>query len=667
MATKIKCSADKIYECVASDKVCNVDTGRCKDPKDALKSTVDDKTLTIDFEKGVVGKASAVKLIQGVLGNISKENQKKLKTKAGVAVAKASKGAAIPKAPVQADGDSPDDFTFRDFLKPEKIVATKEAVVSKPVAVVTQVVEVSKPVAVVTPVVEVSKPVVVSKPAFDIKTKTVPEIKKLLKDLGVENYSGKNKDTLIKMYNDAVVKKNIPTPAVSKPEVVAIVAKPTPVVVSKPAFDISTKFVPEIKKILKDLGVVNYSGKNKDALIKMYNDVVATKNIPKEDIVEAVKKVETVDLEADRFKGINKDDLREKLNAEYGVYTTTKDSKDVIIQKFLAAEAKLAESIKKVAEGCDCDPDSCNIETGECESVDELKSDLHVLTVDNKKFHGTEAALRVLAKEMSYAGYRIEKVSGESVEVVESEEAEVKKIIRKRIIEEIEALLTTGRRDEHLEPYSENEIKRYLDDHNEIIDNAVNDMYKEFEDYWKEDGGVVDKVQYVANEPGDAFREFLFAKDDAGNPPRIDETEVLELKEVDDIQQVEVNEPRRQDISLRSLGASPDESPVPAPPSEKMAVVEVVPEFTVSELDEKSPLPLKVSPLQVEKKTVPLIHPDQNIAAKKAEREELIQKVRDYKKEIPNLKALADTISGEQKFSKEEYDLINKIRQCVGV
>jgi hypothetical protein len=741
MATKIKCSADKIKECVASDKVCNVDTGRCKDPKDALKSTVDDKTLAIDFEKGVVGKKAAVGLIKGFLGNIA---QNKLKKKAGViseVKSKASKGTAIPKPPVQAAGESPDDFLKPDSEK-----------------------EVSKPAAAVTPVV--------SKPAFDIKTKTVPEIKKLLKDLGVENYSGKNKDTLIKMYNDAAVKKQVKdapharysvttggetgvktlrfndqdeiikyiksflmharwmrertsprtltyndyahftditvrgskedldaidkiigskddskddsddenldegtkrmfkmidedlkkTP-VSKPVVVAPVAP----VVSKPAFDISNKTVPEIKKILKDLGVVNYSGKNKDALIKMYTDAVATKNIPKETIAAVVKKVETVDLTADRFKGITKDDIRKKLSNDYGVYTTTKESLADVKAKLLAAEAKLAESIKKVAEGCDCDPDSCNIETGECESVDDIERDLHVLTVDNKKFHGTEAALRILAKEMSYAGYRIEKVSGESV-VVEAEEEKVKEKIKKRIIEELVGLVTTGREDEDLKPYSESDIKRYLELHNETIDKAVNDMYKELEDYWKEDGGVIDKVEYVANEPGDAFREFLFGRDD-GNPPRIDDTEVLGLKYEKD-----------EDISLRSLGASPDESddvvegneivykqkpesPVPPPPSEKIVVL---PEFTVSELDEKQ---FKVSPLPVEKKTVPLIHPDADLYDEYIKRENLIEKVKEYKKEIPNLKALADTISGGDKkmFSKEEYELINKIRECVGV
>ena len=79
---------------------------------------------------------------------------------------------------------------------------------------------------------------------------------------------------------------------------------------------------------------------------------------------------------------------------------------------------------------------------------------------------------------------------------------QIKLIIKDKMIEQLRADLTTGMRDNDLDVYSEPQIENYLNDNQDPLDQAVNQMFK---DYLEDD-----ELNDILTAPDDWFREYLY-------------------------------------------------------------------------------------------------------------------------------------------------------------
>jgi hypothetical protein len=89
---------------------------------------------------------------------------------------------------------------------------------------------------------------------------------------------------------------------------------------------------------------------------------------------------------------------------------------------------------------------------------------------------------------------------------------DIKEFIKKKMVEELISVLTIGRTDNDLEPFTELEINNFMTDKDKIINEAVDDFYKV-----TEDDGELDEIY---NSCDSDFREILYE--------HIDTTEYLE-------------------------------------------------------------------------------------------------------------------------------------------
>lgn len=78
----------------------------------------------------------------------------------------------------------------------------------------------------------------------------------------------------------------------------------------------------------------------------------------------------------------------------------------------------------------------------------------------------------------------------------------IKRIIKEKMIEELRSNLTIGMSDNDLKEYSEDEIVNFLNENNNKLDNATDEMFKDYND----DGELND----ILTAPDDWFREYLY-------------------------------------------------------------------------------------------------------------------------------------------------------------
>jgi len=84
------------------------------------------------------------------------------------------------------------------------------------------------------------------------------------------------------------------------------------------------------------------------------------------------------------------------------------------------------------------------------------------------------------------------------------EEEMYKNIIYTRMKEELASILTTGRRDFDLIPYTDDELNTYFLEYKADLDLDVDIMYQESKEN--------NELDILSTEPNDAFREYLSEK-----------------------------------------------------------------------------------------------------------------------------------------------------------
>lgn len=78
----------------------------------------------------------------------------------------------------------------------------------------------------------------------------------------------------------------------------------------------------------------------------------------------------------------------------------------------------------------------------------------------------------------------------------------IKRIIKEKMIEELRSNLTLGMLDNELKEYSEDEIVNFLNENIIRLDNAADEMFKDYNN----DGELND----ILTAPNDWFREYLY-------------------------------------------------------------------------------------------------------------------------------------------------------------
>jgi hypothetical protein len=394
------CNAEKVRECVNEGKYCNVDTGKCIQPKTVKTKVNKDKTLAVDNKYGVVGKATAVQNIKKYLETLSKTKQKELDigitsvitekkprkrittTKALSALKKKPSAKLAKKTCTQEDCATEGKLCstttgncIKDTPANRKKLGLKPAKEKKPARKVAKKVE--KPAKKV--VKKAEKP---AKKIVDYSTWTVKQLKDELRKRGLA--IGGVKDDLIK---------RLKTP----PKVVAKVT----------GFEAMT--VKQLKDELRKLKLP-VSG-TKSELIKKLQTIGKAETPEEEE--EISEEEETPEEEKVEEETPEEEEVEEETPEEEEVEEETPEEEEVEEEtpeeeeeeEETPEEEEVEEETPEVEKGCTtkgCDVgEVCNAETDECIEQDKVKvKNLHILSFNGGVYQGSKQTLSNFAKKM---------------------------------------------------------------------------------------------------------------------------------------------------------------------------------------------------------------------------------------------------------------------------